>query len=409
MLKGAYLNNASTAAKRTGQLNPSDIGYPQNIFERSMLEDLKVKIKKFVNAPLTSEVIINSGSSESIANCIFWAKSLNPHGTISGSIFDHPVIEANCDNMDMEYSQEICDKTCAIFITHVNPKTGEIYDVDDFITKFNLTYRIIHKEGFDPYNSSKILQYKPLMFLDAAQSITKIPIDMEGWRLDAVFFSLHKIGGPQGLGIFVIDTRSNFKPLIAGFQQNSMRGGTLNILSLIEYEDLFEKCNNSQSQEDKWVSIKQEFDKAGLSVYNPKHKHLNNTFLISTHGKCPLNIINKLARKEIYVGNVSACENEKIDSNEISNPIKIMSPVVADVKEKSFKGASFESDDDMLFSESTIPSREIMSSMKPFKNSYKLKGSSMEFDKAVRITFANTDELKPSIIHEIIKVMKEEL
>jgi cysteine sulfinate desulfinase/cysteine desulfurase-like protein len=124
--KGAYLNRASTAASETGKLNPSDIAYPQNYSERLELEQLKIKIRKMVGAPISSEVIINSGASESIANCIFWARSLNPHGVISGSKFDHSTVAENCKNMDMPYQHGMSDKTCAIFLTHVNPRIGEI-------------------------------------------------------------------------------------------------------------------------------------------------------------------------------------------------------------------------------------------------------------------------------------------
>ena len=50
---------------------------------------------------------------------------------------------------------------------------------------------------------------------------------MDKWGVDAVFFSLHKIGGEMGVGVLVVNDVSNYVPLIAGFQQNSLRGGTL--------------------------------------------------------------------------------------------------------------------------------------------------------------------------------------
>jgi cysteine desulfurase len=160
------------------------------------------------------------------------------------------------------------------------------------------------------------------VFLDAAQSFLKLPIDMSKWHIDAVFFSLHKIGGSQGLGILIIDTRKKFKPLIAGFQQNNLRGGTLDILSLIEFPELLSTRDNIESRKDRWIKIKQELDQAGLEVYNPSHKHLFNTFLISTKGRCPLNLINILASQRIYVGNISACANEKTSSKTILGGLK---------------------------------------------------------------------------------------
>jgi cysteine desulfurase len=316
-MSSVYLNTSSTSASETGKFNPSDFAYPEVFSDRERLEYLKVRLKKMLNAPIDASVVFNSGSTESIANCIFWAKNNNPYGVITGSDFDHPSVPENCKNMDVEYSTKMTNKTGAIFITHVNSKTGEIFEIENFINNFYHNYSIFEKDGFNPYHD-KILQYRPLIFLDAAQSITKLPIDMDKWHLDAVFFSLHKIGGPLGLGVLVV--KFGFKPLIAGYQQNHLRGGTLDILSVLEYEDIFDK--KYVVKKDKWIKIKQELDKSGLKVYNPKYNHLYNTFLISTGGKCPLGLINKLAMKGIFVGNISACENELIDDKDTNKTLK---------------------------------------------------------------------------------------
>jgi cysteine sulfinate desulfinase/cysteine desulfurase-like protein len=359
-MKGAYLNTASTDAKRNGRFNPSDLAYPQTAEARYRLETLKIKLLQLINAPIDSEIIFNSGSTESIANCIFWAKSVNPHSVVSGSDYDHSAVKDNCDNYDMEYVTKLQPNTGAIFITHVNSRTGEICDVADMTTKFFVQHNFLID---DPDDVTKYtFQYRPLIFLDAAQSITKVPIDMERWKLDAVFFSLHKIGGPQGLGILIINPNKKFKPLIAGAQQKSLRGGTIDIFSSLENENIFEFCDTLDKRIPVWESFHQKLLEENFPVYTPKGAHLYNTILISTKGKCPLGLINYLANKHIYVGNVSACANEKELDDEFDEE-----------EEKNLEGGNLEAD---------------------------------LYKKAIRITFSSPEDLNEKVMRKIILALK---
>lgn len=367
-LKGAYLNYSSTNAKKSGMLNPSDLAYPQNFQLRADIERLENKIRKLINAPVDSKVIINSGATESIANCVFWAKSYNKYGTIVGTKYDHSAVRDNCKTFEVEYdpnlnSNSINERCSMIFLTHVNSKTGEILDIPTFKKNFdNYSFMNDGANSFqsninNPFNKTS-LQYKPLVVLDAAQSIMKIPIDMERWGLNAVFFSLHKIGGPIGLGVLVIKDTVNapFKPLISGKQQHSLRGGTFPLQHLLEYEYIFDDFDDLNDRREKWESTMKKLKKAGLNVYSPTGKHLYNTFLVSVEG-CPLGIINSLASKGIYIGNTSACKNEEIINN--------------------------------TKSESTMSG-----------------GDSDPFENAIRISFLNSDELTDSIVNDIIDECK---
>jgi cysteine desulfurase len=375
-MKGAYLNTASTDAKHSGRFNPSDLAYPQTSEARYRLESLKIKLLQLINAPIESEIIFNSGSTESIANCIFWAKSVNPYSVISGSEYDHSAVKDNCDNYGMEYVTTLQPNTGAIFITHVNSRTGEIYDVADMTTKFFVTHNFLVD---DPDTVNKYtFQYRPLIFLDAAQSITRVPIDMERWKLDAVFFSLHKIGGPQGLGVLIINPNKKFKPLIAGAQQKSLRGGTLDIFSSLENENIFEFCDAIDARKSVWEDFHKRLEEEGLPVYTPKGAHLYNTILISTKGKCPLGLINYLANQHIYVGNVSACANEREtedeEEEEKEEEEKEKEKEECKEKEKSLTGGDIEAD---------------------------------LYKKAIRITFSSPDDLNEKTMRKIILAMKE--
>lgn len=339
-----YLNTNSTLATKTGYLNPSDLGYPMMYMNRVEKERVYNKIKKLINAPINAKVILNSGATESIATCINWAKHYNKYGKILGTDFDHSSIEKNCKNMDVEYKQIdntkniFDDNVSGVFITHVNSKTGEIIPKE--ILEINRNTKRIKND----FNEDAV-QYKPLIFLDATQSITKINIDMERNKYNAVFFSLHKIGGPINLGVLIIDEPKDkkFIPLIAGEQNDGLRGGTLNEIEFVRNGDIFEMTTETiDSRKDKWNEISRYLDKNGIDYYKPKHEHLYNTFLINTHTKqCPFTYINSLAEDGIYIGTVSACENEKTlktlkggDTSQTQTQLRISFNNEKDINEK---------------------------------------------------------------------------
>lgn len=314
-LKGAYLNYSSTNSKLNGSLNPSDLAYPQVLEERKDLAALEVKIMKLVNAPITAKVIINSGATESIAQCIFWAKCYNQYGIVQGSNFDHSAVKDNCDNLELVYDSEalmknkILDNCSMIFLTQVNSRNGEIFNVKKFKQNVLDKYGYLQDGSSGPYNKH-VRQYRPLVVLDATQSLNKVPIDMERWGLNAIFCSLHKLGAPIGLGVLIInDTMNNFKPLIAGNQQSKLRGGTYALDSLLNHAYIFDQFDDLNDRKESWQHAFDKLTAAGLKVYKPTTDHLYNTLLIEVN-KCPLATINDLALKNIYVGNVSACANE---------------------------------------------------------------------------------------------------
>jgi cysteine sulfinate desulfinase/cysteine desulfurase-like protein len=376
------LNNSSTAYNQTGIFNYSDVSYPEVKEVRTELDLLKQKIRSLVGASPNSYVIFNSGSTESIANCLFWAKDINQYGAVVGSEFDHFSVEDNAKNLEMSYvkmnktdmrnnnyiieTSKYCPN--CIFITHVDAKTGEIFDVDSFNIVMN-QYKYILNGGRTTNNSKKdlktklkskkkkdnseseseseekpiyqleneaadeeeadddnkifsgikfdyIMQMKPLVILDCAQSITKVPIEMEKWGVDALFFSLHKICGKQGLGVLIVDEKNyKFKPLIKGSQQDGLRGGTFPLDYILEEDDIFEeKYNKVELRVKPWKEYfsfidEQLKDNLELKLYKPMFPHLNNTFLILS-SSCPMGRIAKLASKNIFIGNISACVNE---------------------------------------------------------------------------------------------------
>ena len=130
-----YLNANSTKALQNGYLNPSDLGYPEILNQRSKLISFEEHIKNLVGASPDAKVIINSGATESIANIMFWTKKTNKYGMVVGSKFDHGSVKDNAELYELEYSQDIRnlpENTTCVFMTQVVGSTGEIFNFGNY-------------------------------------------------------------------------------------------------------------------------------------------------------------------------------------------------------------------------------------------------------------------------------------
>ena len=314
-----YLNNASTNYTKTGNFNMADALYEENIKARREIELLEDKIKQLVGAPDDAKVIFNSGSTESIATCVHWAKSVNPYGVVVGTQYDHSAVYENCKIYDLEYAKlehpedAMDDRTSCVFITQVDGKTGQIYPVDSFVNNIN-GYHYLYKDysDFTNMNYKKVLQYRPLRFLDATQSVTKVPIDMKTWEFDAVFWSNHKIGGDMGKGVMIISEQNYpFTPLIAGAQNNGMRGGSQSANSILKDKYIYNQRDDINKRKKYWLAAVKFLKSNNINVYEPKGEHLYNTILMDTNTKCPYTILSALSAQKIYLSPKSACMIEK--------------------------------------------------------------------------------------------------
>lgn len=318
--KRKYLNYNSTYMTG-GRYNPSDNAYPETIQLSSTEESIKKFISDYVKCTGNSKVIFTSGATEAIANCVFWVRSYNKYGVIAGSRLDHDAIKLNAENMGLTYKEIEIDKdritlpknTSMVFITHVCPKSGEIYPIDKISKP-----KYLFENHYDDDYSGEASQYKPLRVADITQSIGKIRINMDELDLNAVFFSLHKLSGDYNCGVLIVKDSTDypFKPLIAGHQQRGMRGGTYNSYSYLSLPKLikaYESEYDYSSCKKAWENAVQALKAAKINVVEPKLNHTYNTILIKRKG-CSLGLINDLAAKGIYIGASTACNTKNKDT-----------------------------------------------------------------------------------------------
>ncbi len=76
-----------------------------------------------------------------------------------------------------------------------------------------------------------------LFHTDAAQSVGKIPVDVDSMRLDLLSLSAHKLYGPKGSGVLFARTKERRVRLApqmdGGGQERGLRSGTLNVPGIV--------------------------------------------------------------------------------------------------------------------------------------------------------------------------------
>ena len=102
------------------------------------------------------------------------------------------------------------DDTALVSVMLVNNETGCVFPVEEIAA-------LLRRRGSDA-----------LLHCDAVQGFLKVPCDPEGWGVDMMSLSAHKLGGPKGIGALYIGQRvRNPRPLLpGGGQERGVRSGT---------------------------------------------------------------------------------------------------------------------------------------------------------------------------------------
>jgi cysteine desulfurase len=107
----------------------------------------------------------------------------------------------------------ITDRTVLISLMHANNEIGTIHPIAEI-------GRIAKQRGV-------------LFHCDAAQSLGKLPIDVEAMGIDLLAFTAHKLYGPKGCGVLYVRAKAprvRLTPQMhGGGHERGLRSGTLNV------------------------------------------------------------------------------------------------------------------------------------------------------------------------------------
>ena len=133
-------------------------------------------------------------------------------------------------------AQAIDDDTVLVSVQAANSEVGSIQPVAELA-------RVAHDAG-------------AFFHTDATQALGKIPVDVEGWGVDAASFSAHKIGGPKGIGALYLRTRTPFaSQLLGGGQEAGVRSGTQNVCGAVGFAAACEAAVRLQPEEQARLAV----------------------------------------------------------------------------------------------------------------------------------------------------------
>jgi cysteine desulfurase / selenocysteine lyase len=270
-----YFDNAATSLKPkvmidkiTEYYNNYSVNAHRGDYDLSLkvddeYEKTREKVKDFINAKSSNEIVFTSGTTHGINQIVFGyfkhkliegdeiLTTKTEHSAVTLPLFElkdeigininYIPLENNLVTLD-NIKKSITDKTKAIVIAHITNVIGDIRPIKQIIE----------------YAHSKNI----VVLIDAAQSIAHLKTDVQALDTDFLVFSAHKVLGPTGLGVIYGKSHllEEMKPTIFGGGMNIsysstfekrysnvpklFEAGTPNIASIIAFKESIDYINN---------------------------------------------------------------------------------------------------------------------------------------------------------------------
>ena len=307
--------------------NPSSM-YEAAKSARHAVESARTQIAEHLSAQ-PSELLFTSCATESV-NAAFWGTiRANPHRKhIITTAVEHPAVLEVCKelqrqgydlsfvgvdrqgNIDLgEFVRELRHDTLLVAVMHANNETGVIFPIERLS-------RIV-----------KDTNPEILFFCDATQTLTKMPIKMDGnfRNVDMLAFSGHKFHAPKGIGGFFVRRGTPCRTfMIGGHQESGRRGGTENVPYIVGMATAIEIAAATHDEDVKRIeSLRNKLESAILQ--NISHVEINgigaermpNTFNVAVHYIEGEGILYQLSELGICASSGSACTSGTLEPSHV--------------------------------------------------------------------------------------------
>lgn len=229
---------------------------------QTAVDSARDKVAELIGAK-PSEIYFTSGGTESdnwamIGGARACKKRGKTHILVS-SIEHHAVLAAaeklSEDGFDVEYLpvneggrvevnevlNRITPNTGMVAVMKANNETGAIQPVEEIA-------KLCKERGI-------------LCFSDCVQYVPHQKLDVTALGADMVAFSAHKFHGPKGCGVLYVRKGCAIgKFVVGGEQERGMRGGTLNVPSVVGLAAALEDCyNTSERRESRLTALRERF------------------------------------------------------------------------------------------------------------------------------------------------------
>ena len=212
---------------RTNFGNPSS-GHGIGLKAKASMEKARLQVAELIGASC-EEVVFTSGGTESNNLAIIGAALKMKKGHIITSVIEHPSVMNPCRHLELmgfgcTYVGVDCDgrvpledvgkairkDTFLITLMHANNETGVLQPIEEM---------------------GALAREKGISFhTDAAQTVGKVPVNVEKLNVDMLTVATHKFYGPKGIGALYIKKGVELSPLLFGAgHERGLKPGTENV------------------------------------------------------------------------------------------------------------------------------------------------------------------------------------
>ncbi len=217
----------------------NEFGNPSSVYSlgrraAAALTRAREQVASMVGAN-AGEIIFNSCGTEATNTAILSALAVDPDKRhIITSTVEHSATVKLCEHLatrgyeitwlpvdrdgllDLAKLEEsITTDTAIVTLLWANNETGVLFPVEEIAA---ITTR-----------------KKVPLHLDAVQAAGKVPINLEELGVQYVSLSAHKLYAPKGVGALYVNRRARLTSLLRGSQEESKRGGTQNVPSIVAF------------------------------------------------------------------------------------------------------------------------------------------------------------------------------
>lgn len=212
--------------------NPSST-HPYGREARGAVEQARSEVALLLGCE-PDEIVFTSGGTESNNLAILGSVgAAGRRGAVVTSVIEHPAVAHPCEMLEGEgfsltslgvdslgvvdvkqAGEALRDDTLLVTVMHANNETGTIQPIKELAA-------IAKQRG-------------ALLHTDAAQSVGKVPVNVDELGVDLLTVAGHKLYAPKGVGALYVRRGTRLQPVTGGAgHERGLRPGTENVASIV--------------------------------------------------------------------------------------------------------------------------------------------------------------------------------